>query len=100
MREPISAVRAAIYCRISDDREGTALGVERQREDCLAIARAKGWTVVDEYIDNDVSASRYSRKARRRYLDLLDDIEAGKLDAVVIWWKTACRARCSNWQSS
>ncbi len=30
--------RAAIYCRISDDREGLGLGVKRQEEDCLALA--------------------------------------------------------------
>src|SRR5215203_5995339 len=28
---------------------------------------------------------KYSRKARTRYLRLLDDIEAGRIDAVVIW---------------
>jgi site-specific DNA recombinase len=77
--------RAGIYCRISEDRADGALGVGRQREDCLKIAAAKGWQVVDTYIDNNSSASRYSRKARTEYLRLLDDIEAGKLDAVVIW---------------
>jgi site-specific DNA recombinase len=36
---------AAIYCRISDDREGTGLGVDRQEEDCRALAQRKGWKV-------------------------------------------------------
>jgi site-specific DNA recombinase len=78
-------IRAAVYCRISHDPRGRALGVERQRQDCLAIAERKGWRIVDEYIDNDAPASKYSRKARREYLRLLSDIEAGKIDAVIIW---------------
>jgi DNA invertase Pin-like site-specific DNA recombinase len=78
-------VRAAIYARISYDPDERAVGVERQREDCLRLAASRGWTVVDEYIDNNVSASKYSRKARTQYLRLLDDIEAGRIDAVVIW---------------
>ncbi len=79
--------RAAIYCRISFDAEGRALGVGRQLEDCRRIAQLRGWETSDEltYLDNNVSASRYSRKARTQYLRLLGDIEAGKVDAVVIW---------------
>jgi len=78
-------VRAGIYCRISRDWEGKQLGVERQREDCIEIAKKRGWTVVEHYIDNDVSAARTSKKVRKEYLRLLADIEAGKLDAVVLW---------------
>ena len=78
-------IRAGIYCRISRDWEGKQLGVERQRQDCLKIAKNRGWTVVEHYIDNDVSAAKTSKKVRKEYLRLLDDIEAGKLDAVVLW---------------
>jgi site-specific DNA recombinase len=78
-------IRAGIYCRISRDWEGKELGVERQRQDCLQIAKRRGWTVVDYYIDNDVSAAKTSKKVRKEYRRLLDDIEAGKLDAVVLW---------------
>jgi site-specific DNA recombinase len=78
-------IRAGIYCRISRDSEGKHLGVERQRKDCLEIAEKREWAVVEEYIDNDVSAAKNSKKVRKNYLRLLSDIEAGKLDAVVIW---------------
>ena len=59
-----AGVRAAVYCRISHDPDGTNLGVARQREDCLALAAARGWTVdpADIFIDNDVSA--YSGRER------------------------------------
>jgi DNA invertase Pin-like site-specific DNA recombinase len=75
--------RAGIYCRISQDREGAGLGVERQSEDCRALAEQLGWTVVDTYTDNDLSA--YSGKARPDYERLLADIEAGKVTAVIAW---------------
>ncbi len=78
-------IRAGIYCRISRDWEGKQLGVERQRADCLEIAKRRGWAVVEQYIDNDVSAAKTSKKVRENYLRLLADIEAGKLDAVVLW---------------
>lgn len=75
--------RACIYCRISRDREGAGLGVDRQREDCLALAVQLGWTVVDTYVDNDLSA--YSGKTRPDYERLLADIEAGRVTAVLAW---------------
>src|SRR5215216_4972780 len=72
-------IRAAIYARISYDPDARVVGVDRQREDCLHLAASRGWTVVAEYIDNNVSASKFSRKARTQYLRLLDDIEAGRI---------------------
>lgn len=35
--------RAAIYARISQDRDGTMLGVERQRADGERLIAARGW---------------------------------------------------------
>ena len=55
--EPRTAV---IYCRISRDREGAALGVDRQRADCEALAARLGWEVVGIHTDNDLSS--YSGK--------------------------------------
>jgi hypothetical protein len=39
--------RAVVYTRISRDPEGEALGVERQRQDCLDRAAREGWQVVE-----------------------------------------------------
>jgi len=36
--------------------EGAGLGVTRQLEDCRKLAADRGWSVGDEYVDNDVSA--------------------------------------------
>lgn len=74
---------AAVYARISLDLKGEGLGVERQLEDCRALAKRKGWTVVDEYVDNDISAS--SGKERPEYVRMLDDIRSGRIRAVVVY---------------
>jgi len=49
--------RAAIYTRISKDLALEGLGVARQLKDCRALAEKYGWTVVEEFEDNDISAS-------------------------------------------
>jgi DNA invertase Pin-like site-specific DNA recombinase len=73
----------AIYARISSDPGGTRLGVERQIEDCEALAGSLGWTVAEVYVDNDVSA--YSGRRRPEYERLCDDIKAGVVDGLLVW---------------
>jgi DNA invertase Pin-like site-specific DNA recombinase len=76
-------VRAAIYARISSDREGDNLAVGRQVADCEALAGARGWEVVERYVDSDISA--YSGKLRPEYRRLLEEIESGLIEAVVVY---------------
>ncbi|MFG3110568.1 recombinase family protein [Streptomyces tendae] len=75
--------RAVIYCRISQDRTGAGLGVDRQREDCEALAERNGWEVVEVYVDNDVSA--FSGKKRKDYERMLADLDDGKATVVIVW---------------
>src|SRR5450759_735754 len=76
---------AAIYCRISSDRDDTQLGVERQEKDCRKLVADKGWTVVEPpYIDNNISAAD-PKQMRPEYQRLLRDITNGKVNAVVVW---------------
>src|SRR5699024_9459204 len=75
--------KAAIYVRISQDRTGAGLGVDRQVEDCTALAESRHLDIVDVYTDNDVSA--YSGKPRPAYTRLLDDLRAGRVDVVLAW---------------
>jgi site-specific DNA recombinase len=74
-------VRAGIYCRISMDRAGTLLGVERQAPPCRELCERNGWEVAGVYVDNDVSAS--NGKRRPEYERLLQDLKDGTLGAVV-----------------
>lgn len=73
----------AVYARISQDRTGDELGVTRQLRDCLAEAARRGWTVAEQYVDDDVSA--YSGKVRPAYERMLRDIADGLRDAVIVW---------------
>jgi DNA invertase Pin-like site-specific DNA recombinase len=77
------ASSAAIYARISSDREGLQLGVQRQVEDCRALADHRGWTVAQIYTDDDISA--YKRKPRPAYQQLLTDLRRGERDAVIVY---------------
>ncbi|MFD9973801.1 recombinase family protein [Streptomyces sp. NPDC059017] len=78
-----STRRAAIYCRISQDRGGAGLGVARQEADCRALCARVGWDVVAVYLDNDVSA--YSGAPRPKWQELLTDIRRGEIDAIAVW---------------
>lgn len=75
--------RAAIYTRISRDREGAGLGVDRQEQDCRELAARHCWPIEATFIDNDLSA--YSGKPRPGYLAMLDAIRQGAVDAVLAW---------------
>lgn len=64
---------AALYTRISDDREGKELGVARQREDGLALIHDRDLHVAERhiYVENDIGASTRSRKPRPQYAAML-----------------------------
>lgn len=79
MQEP----RYAIYSRISRDRVGAGLGVERQQEDCKKLVAQLGGRLVASFSDNDISA--YSGKHRPGYEALLDAIKNREVDAVAVW---------------
>lgn len=76
--------KAAIYLRISLDATGEGLAVERQRKECMAIVKARGWDVTREYVDNSISASD-ARKNRPGYDALVRDYQAGHYDALVCY---------------
>jgi site-specific DNA recombinase len=74
--------RAGIYVRISQDREGERWGVQRQEEDCRALAARLGWRVVEVYDDNDMSAYN-QRRPRPQYRRMWTDVESGRIDAII-----------------
>jgi site-specific DNA recombinase len=82
-KEPAMGNRAAIYTRISQDRTGAGLAVERQEVECRQLAERLGLTIVEVYSDNDISA--YSGKPRPGYRRLLAAIRGGQVGAVVVW---------------
>lgn len=76
-------MEAVIYVRISQDRTGNELGVQRQEKDCRELAARLGLNVQHVYVDNDISA--YSGKARPAYQAMLGGIRDGSITHVVAW---------------
>lgn len=81
---PATPRRTAIYLRISLDLEMNGLAIERQREDCERLAQREGWTVVETYVDQSISAMDATKK-RPGYDRMVADYEAGMFDAIVCW---------------
>lgn len=79
------AGQALLYCRISADPEGRAVGVERQEKDCRELAERLGLAVAGVYIDNDVSASTNSSKPRPKYAQMIERVRAGDIAAVLAY---------------
>src|SRR3954454_15045034 len=85
---PLRKLRCAVYTRKSSE-EGLEMefnSLEAQRESCeayVASHRAEGWVLVpDRYDDGGFSGGTLDRPALKR---LLADIEAGKVDIVVVY---------------
>lgn len=77
-------MRVAIYARLSDDRQGSSTGIARQLHDCRAMCEARGWSIVEEYTDSDLSA--YQKGIRRpEYQRMLDEAGSDKFDLVLVW---------------
>jgi site-specific DNA recombinase len=76
-RLPVGQVR-----RISDDREGLGLGVERQDKDNRELAARLGWEIVETYTDNSVSAYKGVGPETKR---ALEDLRAGRIRGLVAW---------------
>lgn len=75
-----------VYCRISDENSDGG-GVDRQLEDCLALARRRGWAVDpgDVYREDGFSASRRARRRRPRFEAMLQRIAGDDVARVLVW---------------
>jgi site-specific DNA recombinase len=78
-------IQAGLYLRMSRDAETRGLGIGRQRKDGQALASRLGWPILQEYSDNDLSASKYSHKPRQGYSQMLQDLQESVINAVVVY---------------
>lgn len=76
-------MRIVVYTRQSFDRAGEGLAVARQLEDARDLASRRGWTIVAEHSDNDVSAA--GTKRRPGFEAALSDVREGRADGIVSW---------------
>jgi site-specific DNA recombinase len=73
-----------VYARISRDRFGAGLGVERQLDECRELAADNGDRIANVFTDNDLSGWS-SRKTRPGYDDLRTLIESGAVSVLYAW---------------
>lgn len=85
MTSPTQGEPTGIYLRISDDREGRELGVDRQEEDCRRLAERHGDTVIAVFKDNDIGASTRSRKPRPDYARLMEAARTGRITKIIAY---------------
>jgi site-specific DNA recombinase len=78
-----SGTPGVMYARISEDREGAGLGVERQLEDQCVLFGQLGLRLAGVYADNDLSA--FTGRPRPDYLAMLADLDAGRARVVTAW---------------
>jgi DNA invertase Pin-like site-specific DNA recombinase len=80
MSEAIMSKRAALYVRVSTDRQT----VENQIEALSKVADARGWQIVATYRDQGISGAK-GRKDRPGLDQILNDAQRGKFDVVMAW---------------
>ena len=84
MKQPYNTTiyNTALYLRLSrdDELQGESGSIQTQRMMLRQYAAEHGLTVVDEYIDDGWSGTKFERPSFQR---MIDDIEAGKINCVV-----------------
>ncbi|HTY35126.1 recombinase family protein [Mycobacterium sp.] len=76
-------MHTALYSRVSQDATGERLAVQRQYDDCAVLADRLGWTIVEHFSDNDISA--YDGSARPGFEAMLAAIKRGEVNAIICW---------------
>src|SRR5258708_12004317 len=76
----MSTKRAAIYVRVSNDKQS----VDNHVRELTAIAERRGWQIVECYHDAGISGAK-SRKERPGVDQMLNDAGKGRFDVVMVW---------------
>ena len=71
--------RTAIYCRLSkdDEQKGESASIQNQRDMLEHYVKAKGWNIVDVYVDDGYTGLNTNRPSFQR---LIKDVENKKID--------------------
>jgi len=72
-----------IYCRLSQDdgNGGASSSIQTQKDILSKYVHDNGWPVIDYYVDDGYSGTNFNRPDFQR---MIEDIEAGKVDMVVV----------------
>ncbi|GAA1620783.1 recombinase family protein [Leucobacter chromiireducens] len=88
------------YLRVSKDRYGTGRSPDEQHHDNVEAVKRNGWTMHPiPYRDDDRSASRYAKKSREGFEQLMSDLEENTFgaDALVLWESSRGSRRAGEW---
>ncbi|MBC9927234.1 recombinase family protein [Leucobacter sp. cx-169] len=73
------------YLRVSKDAKGRGKSTDQQHDDNIRAISDQGWSAHPQsYRDDDRSASRYARRGREGFAQLVDDLDEGRFDVGVI----------------
>ena len=78
-------MRAAVYLRVSSDKQARAGTIDSQRREVPARCEREGWAIVKTYADDGASAATGNLANRPGMLALLRDAEAGAFDVVAAY---------------
>lgn len=87
--------RAVFYARVSTEEERQLNALEKQIQENKRVIEAKGWSLVDSYIDEGKSGTTV--KHRDEYQRLLEDLEGDKFDIVVIKSQDRLNRNTKDW---
>ena len=91
--------QARDYLRVSLDRSGRARSLDEQHTENLRAAERQGWSLGESYRDESVSASRYTKKSRAGYDQLMADLSTGDFnaDVLILWESSRGSRRVGEW---
>jgi DNA invertase Pin-like site-specific DNA recombinase len=72
--------RAALYLRVSTDKQTTA----NQERDLRAVAERSGWSIVQVYCDHGIYGAK-GRDQRPQFDAMLKDATRRKFDVIMAW---------------
>jgi DNA invertase Pin-like site-specific DNA recombinase len=76
-------IRSAVYIRVSTEEQVLhGYSLEAQKEALTGYAKSHGFTIVDYYIDEGVSARKKMAK-RKEFLRMIADVEANQIDLII-----------------
>lgn len=78
----MATLRAVFYARVSTEEEKQVNALAKQIQENRDVIASKGWELVDEYIDEGKSGTVIKR--RDDYQRLLEDLDQGKFDVIVV----------------
>jgi site-specific DNA recombinase len=91
----MSGMRSDSYLRKSTADAGKS--VTRQETDWRRDCHAQGFEVGRAFVDPELSASRYARKARPSYAQLVENIAAGRCELLSLWESARGARNMSEW---